>query len=109
MQAIAGIDAAVERLGPIPALQLFAIELDVQQGRIDAALVRLDGLAARSPRKETWLARRGEILAQAGRPDEARTAYVAALAALEALPPAPRQTKAIANLEGQVRSALALK
>ena len=109
VQAIAGIDAAVERLGPIPSLQLFAIELDVQQGRVDAALLRLDVLAARSPRKETWLARRGEILAQAGRPDEARTAYVAALAALEALPPAPRHTKAIVDLEGQVRSALAPK
>jgi len=109
VQAIAGIDAAVERLGPIPSLQLFAIELDVKQGRIDAALLRLDMLAARSPRKETWLARRGEILAQAGRPDEARTAYAAALAALEALPPAPRQTKAIVDLEGQLRSALALK
>jgi len=106
-QAIAGIDAAIARLGPIPALQLFAIDLDVQQGRIDEALARLDAGAGRSPRKETWLARRGDILAQAGRPDEARTAYLGALAAIEALPPGMRRTMAIADLEGQVRSALA--
>jgi tetratricopeptide (TPR) repeat protein len=109
VQAIAGIDAAIARLGPIPALQLLAVDLDVQQGGVDDALARLDALAARSPRKETWLARRGEILAQAGRPDAARTAYVAALSAIEALPPDTRRTKAIADLEGQVRSALAAK
>ena len=104
--ALAGIDAAIARLGPIPALQLFAIEVDMQQGRIDDALQRLDTVAARSPRKETWLARRGELLAQAGRPDEARSAYAAALSAIEALPPGARQTRAIADLEGRVRSAL---
>lgn len=105
--AVEGIDSAIARLGPVASLQLFAIELDVKQGRIDSALARLDMVASRSARKETWHARRGEILASAGRPDDARTAYAAALSAIDALPPGSRRTKAIADLEGRVRSALA--
>ena len=95
------------RLGPVPALQMFAIELELKRGRVDAALLRLDKVAAQSPRKETSLARRGEILMQAERRNEARAAYAAALAAIEALPASARQTKAIVDLEGRVRSALA--
>jgi tetratricopeptide (TPR) repeat protein len=106
-RALAGLDAGIARLGPVPALQMFAIELELKQGRVDAALVRLDKAAAQSPRKETWLARRGEILMHAGRRNEARSAYAAALAAIEALPASARQTKAIVDLEGRVRSALA--
>jgi len=106
-RALAGLDAGMARLGPVPALQMFAIELELKRGRVDAALLRLDKVAAQSPRKETSLARRGEILMQAGRRNEARAAYAAALAAIEALPASPRQTKAIVDLEGRVRSALA--
>jgi tetratricopeptide (TPR) repeat protein len=105
--ALAGLDAGMARLGPVPALQMLAIELELKLGRVDAALARLEKAAAQSPRKETWLARRGEILAQAGRRKEARAAYVAALAAIEALPANARQTMAMADLESQVRSALA--
>lgn len=105
--ALAGLDAGIARLGPVPALQLFAIELELKRGRVDAALARLDTVAAQSPRQETWLARRGDILAQAGRRTEARSAYAAALAAIEALPAGARQTKAVIDLEGQVRNALA--
>ena len=106
-KALAGLDAGMARLGPVPALQLYAIELELQLGQVDAALARLDRIAAQSPRKEVWLARRGEILTQAGRRKEARTAYTASLAAIEALPSRARQTGAIVALEGQVRAALA--
>ena len=64
-------------------------------------------VAAQSARKETWLARRADILARAGRTDQARSAYAAALTAIEALPAATRRTKAVAELEGRVRRALA--
>lgn len=72
--AVEGIDSAIARLGPLASLQLFAVELDMRQGRIDGALARLDRVASRSARRETWHARRGEILALAGRPAEARAA-----------------------------------
>jgi tetratricopeptide (TPR) repeat protein len=105
-KALAGLDAGLLRLGPVPALQLYAIELEVELGRVDRALARLDAAAAQSARKETWLARRGDILLRAGRRKEAHAAYAAALAAIEALPASVRQTSATVDLERQVRGAL---
>ena len=95
------------RLGPIVALQLFAIEIELAGKRYDAALARLETLAAQSPRKEAWLAHRGDILEQAGRAPEARLAYEQALAAIESLPARHRTTGATAKLEAEIRAALA--
>jgi Flp pilus assembly protein TadD len=59
-----------------------------------------------SSRPEAWLARRGEILEQGGRAEDARTAYGKALAALEALSPRYRNTRATLELEARLRSTL---
>src|SRR5213592_1501837 len=72
--ALRGLDEGIQKLGPLVTLQLFAIDVELKQKNIDGALARLDKIAEKSPRKETWLARRGEILQQAGRPEEARQA-----------------------------------
>ena len=69
----------------------------------DGALVRVDKVAERSPRKETWLSRRGEILVQAGRLNEARLAYESALAALHALPPTRRNVPAMQELSKRIQ------
>ena len=101
--AVQGLDDGIKKLGPVVTLQLTAIDLEVRQKRYDAALARIDTVAAATPRKETWLARKGEILRQAGRPAEAREAYRAALQALESLPPARRNVPATAALEKNIR------
>jgi tetratricopeptide (TPR) repeat protein len=106
-RALAGIDAAIARLGPVASLQSFAIDVESQHGRVDAALARLDRVALQSPRKESRLARRGDILADAGRFPEARASYSAALSAIETLPLATRRTAAMVSLEARVRGALA--
>ena len=105
-EAIVGLDEGVARYGPLVTLQLPAIELELREGRYDAALARLETGAAKSSRQESWLARRGDILLRAGRPEEARAAYAAALAALETLPAPRRRTRAVAALEAHVRAAL---
>jgi tetratricopeptide (TPR) repeat protein len=105
--ALAGIDAGIAGVGSIASLQSFAIEIELQRGRVDEALARLERVAVQSPRKESWLARRGDILAGAGREPEARAAYAAALAAIEALPRSARRTAAMVSLEKHVRAALA--
>ncbi|MES2696737.1 MAG: tetratricopeptide repeat protein, partial [Verrucomicrobiota bacterium] len=69
--AIASLDAAIARIGPAYTLHLRALEFEETSGRIDAALARLTTLAAASERKETWLKRRGDLLARAGRATEA--------------------------------------
>ena len=105
-EALRGLDAGMQRLGPVVALAMLAIEIEMQRGRVDAALARLDSLAARSPRQETWLARRGEMLERAGRREEARAAYARVLDELDTLPAHRRQSPAMRQLESQARQRL---
>lgn len=105
--ALRGLDEGMNKLGAVVTLQLAAIDLELKQKRVDAALSRLDRVMAQFPRKETWLARRGEILRQAGRNAEAAQSYQAALKALEELPASRRALGVFKDLETQVRQALA--
>jgi tetratricopeptide (TPR) repeat protein len=105
-KALQGLDEGVQRIGPLVTLQLLAIDLELQRTNYNGALERVDAVAQRSPRKETWLTRRGEILEKAGRPAEARQAYEAALAALGTLPPVRRNVPAMAQLEKRLRTQL---
>jgi hypothetical protein len=63
-------------------------------------------VAQRSPRKETWLARKAEVLQQAGRSNEAAQAYKAALMALQTLPPTRRNVPAMLELDKRIRREL---
>jgi predicted Zn-dependent protease len=103
-EALNGLDEGIKRLGPLVTLQLSAIELELRRHNYDAALARLDVVTSQSERKETWLVRRGEILKLAGRQEEAHAAFNAALAAIESLPPAHRQSRAITTLQLRARS-----
>lgn len=106
-EAIRGLDEGLRRLGTgVVTLQLAAIDLESRAGRLDEALARIDRAATTAPRQESWLIRRGDLLARARRPAEARAAYEQALAAIAGLPPRIRSTRAITNLEEQARSAL---
>ena len=105
-EALLGLDEGIQKLGPLVTLELHAINLERKRKNYDAALLRLEAIAAQSPRQETWLARRGEILLQAARPAEARLAFRAALEAVESLPPGRRSTPATVKLEGRLRAAL---
>jgi len=104
--ALSGLDEGINKLGPLVTLQLVAIDLELRRKNYDGALVRLDQITAQSQRKEAWLVRRGEILKLAGRDDEARAAFNAALTAIESLPPAHRQSRSVSALELRARSAL---
>src|SRR3569832_1367650 len=105
-EALRGLDEGIARLGPIVTLQLAAIDLELRRKNYDAALTRLDQITAQSERKEAWLIRRGEILKVAGRDDEARAAFNAALVAIESLPAGHRQSRSVTALELRARSAL---
>lgn len=105
-EALRGLDEGIKRLGPLVTLQLLAIDLELRRNNYDAALTRLDLITAQSERKEMWLVRRGEILKAAGRDKEARESFNAALAAIESLPAARRQSRTIVALQLRARSAL---
>jgi tetratricopeptide (TPR) repeat protein len=105
-EALRGLEEGIKKLGPLVTLQLYALDVELKQKRFDAALARLDRLAEQFPRQETWLARRGEILQQAGRRNEAREAFKATLKAIAALPASRRQVPAMIELDKRVRLAL---
>jgi tetratricopeptide (TPR) repeat protein len=85
-EALRSLDEGLARLGPAVTLHLAALVLEESLGRIDAAVARIDRIAADSERKESWFKRRGDLLLRAGRPAEARASYVSALVAIQSLP-----------------------
>lgn len=105
-EALNGLDEGIATLGMLATLQLYAIELELSLGRTDEALARLEPLVAHANRRESLLARLGEILELAGRPRAARAAYEQAVTAINALTPRHRATPGIVELEQQVRNAL---
>jgi tetratricopeptide (TPR) repeat protein len=100
--AIASLDEGIARLGPVVTLHLRALALEESLGRTDDAAARLARLAADSERKESWLRRRGDLLARAGRDREARAAYAAALEAIAALPDWLRTSPGTARLAAEL-------
>jgi predicted Zn-dependent protease len=100
------LDEGIARLGPLPALQEMAVDIELQAGRPDGAIRRLDALIAQGQGRERWLQRKGEILLRAARTVEARQAFEAALSAIAALPSARRNTRALRELEREIRSRL---
>ena len=100
--AIETLDAGISRLGELWILEDYAVELERKRSNTAVALQRLDRLISRTGRKEALLVRRGEILLQANRPAEAENNFTAARAAMLALPPQRRHTRAMKRLQADV-------
>jgi predicted RNA polymerase sigma factor len=105
-EALRALDEAEADLGPVPALAQEGLALELRAGRTDAALARLDRLSARTRHREGWLVQRAEILERAGRSEQAKSAYSAALASLDSLPPTRRATPAAVTLAARAREGL---
>lgn len=104
--AIRGLDEGTAALDGAITLQLFAVDLEVDRKGWDAALQRLDALEAKANRKETWIARRADVLVKAGRIEEARRAYQSALVAIDQLPQRLRTTTTMSTLASHIRTKL---
>ena len=106
-EALRGLDEGIDRLGPIVTLELEAIDIELGLRRYDAALARVDRVAAQTHRTDSWLARRGAVLERAGRLDEARAAYQAALDSAVAQPARIQHTRASMTLVTGLRADIA--
>lgn len=106
-EALAVLDVGLKRHGSVPSLLLRALDLDLALHRHDSALQRVQLLRSLSPRPEPWMARRAEILAQAGRASESRAAWQALAAHLATLPNLDRGTPTMSLLAERARTALA--
>jgi tetratricopeptide (TPR) repeat protein len=101
--ALASLDEGIRRLGNLVTLQNAAIALEVDVGDFDGALARVDRVLVDMRRKESWLARRGEILERAGRSAEARKTFGEALGLINRLPAQHRETKSMRELQTRLR------
>jgi tetratricopeptide (TPR) repeat protein len=104
--ALQGLQQGIQRLGLVVGLVLRAAELEERLGQIDAAVARIETLAVRSARKETWLKRQGDILQRAGRKQQARAYFQRALSAWEHLPTKRRNTFSMIRLYEQIQTSL---
>ncbi|MEO5895366.1 MAG: tetratricopeptide repeat protein [Vicinamibacterales bacterium] len=106
-RAIAVLDEAIAALGPLVTLQDFAVELDLEAKRYDAALARVDLVISRINGAPAWLLRRAQILEQAHRSEDAAQGYLDTIAAITALPPARRHSRAMADLIARAQAGVA--
>jgi len=105
-EALRVLDEGLGRLGRPVTLALSAVQLELDLKRYPQALARLEEAARSSPRKELWLLRRGRILEDAGRTEEALGAYRDALAAAGNSPAFRRKNPAAQRLAEEAREAI---
>lgn len=106
-EALKALDTAIGKMGPLVVLVQPAVELEERSGNIEAALSRIDKAIASAPRKERWLAQKGELLERAGRKADARAAFEEALRNFEGLPNERRRVAAMVAFEEKLRTAIA--
>lgn len=92
------LQEGIHKLGNIPSLISKALELEVATGQFDAALTRVDAMQKNAPRPEPWMAKRAQVLAQAGRTEEASKAWQTLAAHIAALPNLERGSHAMSTL-----------
>lgn len=104
--ALRGLDQGHKRLGMLVSLESLAIDLELARNNIDGAVARVDSMAAITGRSDIWLARRGDILLQAGRHDDAHAAYGQALATIGTLSPRRQGSKIVRDLKTRLEALL---
>ena len=84
-----------------------AVVIEMRAGRTDAALRRMDALIEASNVKESLLAKRAALLAQAGRLDDSMHDWESLLKHILSMPPQARGSHAMSKLALQAQQALA--
>lgn len=101
-EALRLLDRGLATGGSIDLLQGMALEVELQAGRTDAALRRLEIIIAQEKRLPFLYTRKAGILADAGRMAEAGKALKAARGALTAVPEKRRRANAYKELAQQI-------
>jgi len=94
-EALQGLDEGLRQFPNLVTLETAAIDLEIKRRNYDAALLRLDRLAATMERRESFLLRRGEILLIAKRRCEARKSLLEAQAIYNSLTSFRKNVRAV--------------
>ena len=105
-EALQALDRGIALGGPRPELLEMALDIDVETGRWDSALERVDRLSELAPRPEPWIARRARLLARAGRAEQAKAEWRHLRDHLLGLPNLERGTPLLSGLLDESRAAL---
>lgn len=93
--------------GKVPSILVRLIDIEVSLGRPAAAVEWAEVMKRQAPRPEPWMARRAELLALAGKTQEARAAWIELRDHLAGLPSLERGSPALRPLVERVAKALA--
>jgi tetratricopeptide (TPR) repeat protein len=107
-EALQTIEEGLKRVGAESALHAYGLELEEQAGNKAGALRHLNALVDLAQRKETWLARRGKLLSEMDRTDEARQSYEAALVQIRKLPGRLQKSPSMEKLRSEIERELAV-
>ena len=107
IDALHSLDEGINRLGPIILLHEKALQLELAENDLEAALHRVDQILQVAARKENWLVRRGDILMLLNRDMEAQVSLKSALKAIDALPPVLQKGPNVLQLINHARTSLA--
>ncbi len=105
-EAIQILKFGLNKLGPIPSLQLKILEIELAAARHDSAFKNLDDFQKSASRPETWMMKRALIFSQLGRNDESRTAWQSLQQHISNLPEHERQSHAMNTISIQAKKAL---
>ena len=105
-EAVKKLEEGCSALGPLITLQVKIIDIEISRKNYARVLERIDAILASASRKESWLARKGDVLAMAGQSPAAADAYTQALDALRRLPSRHRLSTSMQNLEETLKQKL---
>lgn len=106
-EAVQVLQRGLKAFGAVPSLVLKAMEIETAAGHYDAALSRIDAMQKTAPRPEPWMAKRAQLLTQAGRHEASRAAWQALAMHLAALPNLERGSHAMSKFAEQAAANLA--
>ena len=106
-EALTVIQKGLSARGEVPMLLLRAMEMEIAAANYDAALSHLAVLEKQAPRPEAWMARRAELLAQAGRAEASRASWASLKQRIAALPNLQRGTPELLSLSAKADAGLA--
>lgn len=106
-EAVQVLAAGLVKFPGQPSMIQQALELEIATGNYGAALVRIGELEKSAPLPEPWMARRASVLAQAGRGNESREAWMALRDRIAAMPNLQRGAPHFQTFSQQAEQALA--